>query len=103
MIESAEFYVQEIIDRSEAKDQTLIAILVISIVAMVTSILLLFPVIKKVNTSREEVLSLFLDIPKKTIKVLSNKCEKFLINLQDEGDAQSIDSEILSLDDDEDI
>ena len=49
--------------------------------ALGASISLLFPVIRNVNTSREEVLCLFLDIPQKTVKVLRNKCEKYLASL----------------------
>lgn len=53
---------------------------------------ILFPVLIKVNKTREEVLSLFLDIPEKTVKSLYQKAETFLSSLQvedeDEGNSQ---------------
>ena len=53
---------------------------------------ILFPVLIKVNKTREEVLSLFLDIPEKTVKSLYQKDESFLSSLQvedeDEGNSQ---------------
>ena len=55
----------------------MIIILVISILALILSLIILFPVIKKVNSTKEEVLALFLDIPKRTVKILSSKCTKF--------------------------
>ena len=52
---------------------------------------ILFPVLIKVNKTREEVLSLFLDIPEKTVKSLYQKAETFLSSLQvedeDEGNS----------------
>ena len=55
----------------------MIIILSISILALILSLIILFPVIRKVNSTKEEVLALFLDIPKKTVKKLSLKCAKF--------------------------
>ena len=46
----------------------MLIILIISIIAIANSIIVLFPVVRKVNYNREELLCLFLDIPLKTIK-----------------------------------
>lgn len=77
----------------------MVMILIISIVALFFSIIILFPVIRKVNANREEVLCLFLDIPKRTVKTLSNKCEKYVASLQEEGDNASIESDAISIND----
>ena len=53
-------------------------ILIVSIVSLVLAIIILFPILFKVYKTREEVLSLFLDIPEKTVKLLYTKCEIFL-------------------------
>ena len=85
------------IEEAEQKDDTMIIILVISILALILSLIILFPVIKKVNSTKEEVLSLFLDIPKRTVRILSLKCTRFQTSLQDEGDNDSMESEQDSL------
>jgi hypothetical protein len=46
----------------------------------------LFPILIKVSKQKEKVLSLFLDIPEKQVKILYNKCENFISNLQVEDD-----------------
>lgn len=58
------------------------ALLLISAIALILAMIVLFPVLLNVNKTREEVLSLFLDIPEKTVKSLYTKCESFISNLQ---------------------
>ena len=71
----------DIIEKSEEETGSMLIILITSILALTFSIIVLFPVIRKVNSNREEVLCLFLDIPKNIVKTLSNKCEKYIASL----------------------
>ena len=96
---SAEFYVKEVIDLAQSKDQIMLLLLIASSVLLIGSIAFMFPVIQNVNDSREKILLLFLDIPKKTAKTLTNKCEKFLTSLTDETDKNSVESEVESISD----
>jgi hypothetical protein len=51
------------------------ALLVLSAISITVAMCILFPVLIKVNKTKEEVLSLFLDIPENTVKALYLKCE----------------------------
>ena len=79
---SSELYVKELVERSDSKQNIFMILLLVSAVALILAIVILFPVLFKVNRTREEVLSLFLDIPEKTVKALYTKCENFISNLQ---------------------
>ena len=79
---SSELYVIELIDRTITKEEIFMVLLIISAVALIVALIVLFPVLRQVNKTREEVLSLFLDIPEKTVKGLYTKCENFISNLQ---------------------
>jgi hypothetical protein len=57
------------------------ALLVLSAISITVAMCILFPVLIKVNKTKEEVLSLFLDIPENTVKVLYLKCEQFISSL----------------------
>jgi PAS domain S-box-containing protein len=79
---SSEYYVEELVDRSSAKGNIFMILLIVSALSLVLAMIILFPVLFRVNKTREEVLSLFLDIPEKTVKALYAKCENFISNLQ---------------------
>jgi len=89
----AEYYSIELTKSVEGRDGIFLIFLVVSIAALGFTLLISFPILFQVNKNREEVLSLFLDIPEKTVKNLSNKCEIFISNLQ-VGDDDEIVSEI---------
>ena len=42
----------------------------------------MIPCLWKINKQKQEILSLFLDIPEDNVKNLYSKCEKFISNLQ---------------------
>ena len=96
---SAELYIDDIILRSDSEHTKMLVIFIVSIVAIVSSIVVLFPVIRKVNSNRDEVLNLFLDIPKKIVRKLGSDCEKFMAGLQEGEDEGSVESENLDLED----
>jgi len=58
---------------------------------MAIAMIILFPVLIKVNKTMDEVLSLFLDIPNKTVRNLLSKCDKFIasLNVEDEDEVNS--------------
>jgi len=94
---SSNFYVTELKDDTDNKATTFLILLIVSIVVLLFSVALLIPVLRSVNKTREEVLSLFLNIPDKTVRSLYTKCENFISNLQ-VGEDDDVVSEI---DDDE--
>lgn len=79
---SSQLYVEELTSRSGTKVETFMIIRVMSGVTLILAMIILFPVLYKVNSTREEVLSLLLDIPEKVVKGLYTKCENFVSNLQ---------------------
>ncbi len=72
---SSELFVKELTQRTTSKQGTFMALLVLSAISITVAMCILFPVLIKVNKTKEEVLSLFLDIPENTVKVLYLKCE----------------------------
>jgi len=95
---SSQYYATELSDRVNSKSSPFLILLIASIIALVLALIILFPILFQVNKIREEVLSLFLDIPEKTVKGLYNKCETFISNLQvgeDEDMISEIDEEEL--------
>lgn len=89
--QSSDFYVRELEDRTDS--QTDVVAVIVSAVSLVLTILILIPVLMVVNSTREEVLGLFLDIPEKTVKYLYSKCENFISNIQigEEDEVASLD------------
>jgi len=96
--QDSEFYAIELSDKVDERGGSFLILLIVSIVTLCLALLILFPILFQVNKTREEVLSLFLDIPEKTVKGLYNKCETFISNLQvgeDEDMVSEIDEEEL--------
>jgi hypothetical protein len=90
---STQHYVLELMDRATQKKNTFLILLIISAVTLFAAVLVLFPVLHSVNKTREEVLSLFLDIPEKTVKMLYTRCENFISTLQ-VGEDEDVISEV---------
>ena len=80
-IYDAGIFVKELTKRTTSKQGTFLGLLLLSFIAILIAMCILFPVLIKVNKTREEVLSLFLDIPEKTVKSLYQKAETFLSSL----------------------
>lgn len=51
---------------------------VISTVTLLSMLVILFPVVRSVNSARLKILSLFIDIPYSIAITLAFKCEKFM-------------------------
>lgn len=90
---SSNYYVQSLDDRTTLKKVVFMIFLIISAVSIFFALIILIPVLINVNKAKENVLSLFLDIPEKTVKILFTKCETFVSNLQ-VGDDDDLLSEI---------
>eukprot|EP01017_Pseudomicrothorax_dubius_P025798 TRINITY_DN2823_c0_g1_i4.p1 TRINITY_DN2823_c0_g1~~TRINITY_DN2823_c0_g1_i4.p1 ORF type:complete len:594 (-),score=139.09 TRINITY_DN2823_c0_g1_i4:141-1922(-) len=93
---SSDYYVLELVNRSTQKKNVFLILLIVSAVALVLTVIVLFPVLHSVNKTKEEVLSLFLDIPEKTVKGLYTRCENFISTLQvgeDEDMMSDVDDE----------
>ena len=78
---SSELFVIELTERTTSKEGTFMALLILSAISITVAMCILFPVLITVNKTKEEVLSLFLDIPETTVKVLYLKCEQFISSL----------------------
>ena len=79
---ASNYYVQSLDDRTTLKKVVFMIFLIISAVSIFFALIILIPVLINVNKAKENVLSLFLDIPEKTVKILFTKCETFVSNLQ---------------------
>ena len=90
---ASNYYVNALSDRTTLKKSVFMIFLVISAISIFLALLILIPVIINVNKTKENVLSLFLDIPEKAVKLLFTKCETFISNLQ-VGDDDDLLSEI---------
>jgi len=90
---SSEYYAQELVDKVNSKNSSFLLLLLGSAITLIVAVIILSPILYQVNKGNEEVLSLFLDIPEKTVKGLYNKCETFISNLQ-VGEEDDIVSEI---------
>ena len=91
--QSSEYYVTELYDRYDIIEIAFLVLILVPGCLLIVALTVLIPVFYKVNRSREEVLSLFLDIPDKTVKALYAKCETFITNLQ-LGDEDDMISEV---------
>lgn len=89
---SSRYYVDALVDRTTQKIAFTV-FLIISAVSISLALVVLIPVLINVNKTKEVVLSLFLDIPEKTVKLLFTKCETFISNMQ-VGDDDDLMSEI---------
>lgn len=93
-----EYYILELIDRVSLRKTAILIILIVSAMIILISLVLFFPLLIGVHKASEEVLSLFLDIPEKTVKNLYTRCENFISTLQ-----LGEDEEIMSEGADEDL
>ncbi|CAD8075781.1 unnamed protein product [Paramecium primaurelia] len=79
---SSDLYAIGLTNKTTEKKETLLIILGISAGALGLGLMLLTIITLSVNKTQEEILSMFLDIPDKTVKYLYNKSENFISNLQ---------------------
>jgi len=68
---ASSFFVEELINRTSEKRGQFMMLLGLSVISLVVALSVLFPVLIHVNAERDDVLSLFLDIPERTVKVLN--------------------------------
>jgi len=79
---SSEYYAQELVSKVNSKNSSFLLLLLGSAITLIVAVIILSPILYQVNKGNEEVLSLFLDIPEKTVKGLYSKCETYISNLQ---------------------
>jgi len=79
---SSNYYSIEMSQKVDEQLDSFLILLVASILILLIALVALFIIFYQINKSRESVLSLFLDIPEKTVKSLFAKCETFITNLQ---------------------
>ncbi|CAD8209105.1 unnamed protein product [Paramecium pentaurelia] len=82
MRNSSNLYANGLTIKTSEKKETFQIILGISAGALGLGLLMLTIITLSVNKIQEEILSMFLDIPDKTVKYLYNKSENFISNLQ---------------------
>ncbi len=75
---SKTFYIIELVDRLEQKQELSLIIFLLSLVILVILIAVLIPVVASVNEHKSKVLSLFCDIEDSTVRRLSQRCERFV-------------------------
>jgi hypothetical protein len=95
-------FIEEIDKLLGQKEDKFMIILVIAILFICFGLLCLTPLLLKIDSDKEKILSFFLDISSKHVKSITTKCENFLTNLQvgDEDDLVSERSAIFSEDED---
>jgi len=93
LVDSSFYAAVELNEHIEQNDTSFLLLLISSIIVLILTLLLIFPIFYRINKLKEEILSLFLDIPEKTIRGLYTRCETFISNLQI-GDDDEIISEI---------
>jgi len=81
MLESSRMYVSELLDRVSQKNTLLLILFVASLVITCLSIPVLIPAIGSVNKTKDQVLSLFFEIPETFVAMLGIRCETFLASL----------------------
>ena len=87
LFEASQHYVTQLIDYTLDQISTFLYVLIISLSFIVLTTMVFYPVINKINHDKEEIISLFLDIPERTVKQLYSRCEGFVSTLQvDEED-----------------
>mmetsp|Transcript_1048 Transcript_1048/g.1032 ORF Transcript_1048/g.1032 Transcript_1048/m.1032 type:complete len:362 (+) Transcript_1048:203-1288(+) len=90
---SSRYFVEETINRTEQRGVLILVIYLASIGTLLMAIMIMMPVVSKVNAAREKVLSLFLDIPPQNVQALIFKCQKFLETFNDEEWVEEADSD----------
>ncbi|CAD8203560.1 unnamed protein product [Paramecium pentaurelia] len=97
---SSNLYAVGLTNKTTEKKETFLIILGISAGALGFGLMLLTIITLSVNKTQEEILSMFLDIPDKTVKYLYNKSENFISNLQI-GEEEEVLSELEELEKEE--
>jgi cytochrome c biogenesis protein CcdA len=92
MRRSSDLYVGELVDRRNQKDEISMIIFVLSIVFLCLMVAILVPVVASVNEHKSKVMMLFCEIEDSAIRKLSFKCDRFLMKLQSEENADDMDS-----------
>ncbi len=82
LVRSSNYYVLELVDRTTSTLEVALILLILSIVSLALLIVILLPVVRSVNLQKDKVLSLFCDIDDSSIRILSQRCEKFINKLQ---------------------
>ncbi len=90
--ESSQLYVQELDDRTEQKEEISITIFVSSIIVLILSMIVLYPVVSSVNRQKDKVLSLFCDIDNINVRMLAQRCERFINQIQAQDNNEDIES-----------
>ncbi|EGR30970.1 hypothetical protein IMG5_119850 [Ichthyophthirius multifiliis] len=80
--QSANYYVEDLVDYIQSKSETYITYLIISIIFCVLSFCFITPIFSFVSKNQETVLKLFLEIPVAQIKQFYSKCEQFQNGMQ---------------------
>ena len=95
-------FINEIDKLLGQKEDKFMIILVIAILFICFGLLCLTPLLLKIESDKERILSFFLDISSRHVKSITVKCENFLTNLQvgDEDDLVSERSAIFSEEED---
>lgn len=82
---SSDFYLTELMDRSNDKNKFILILFLCSIGLVILSVPILFPAVSSVNKAKVHVLSLFIDIPNHYLLDLANGCEEFLNSYHDDN------------------
>ena len=81
LLKSCEFYVKELNDRSNEREEVSMVLFILSIIFLVVCFIVLIPVVHTVNQQKDKVLSLFCEIDNSVIRILASRCEKFINNM----------------------
>ena len=82
--DSSLYYVEDLQARAQSKQDLLVIIFIVTICVLLITSSFLLPMIQNVNKVRINVLSLFVDIPQASVEELADRCEDFIMNLEND-------------------
>eukprot|EP00349_Pseudokeronopsis_sp_Brazil_P010960 CAMPEP_0202978106 /NCGR_PEP_ID=MMETSP1396-20130829/84644_1 /ASSEMBLY_ACC=CAM_ASM_000872 /TAXON_ID= /ORGANISM="Pseudokeronopsis sp., Strain Brazil" /LENGTH=339 /DNA_ID=CAMNT_0049716975 /DNA_START=635 /DNA_END=1654 /DNA_ORIENTATION=- len=90
--EAADLYVLGLETRSAERKQAYLLIFLASIISLLVISIIITPVFRSVNKQKDKVLSLFCEIDDTNIRILMQKCERFLNKLETDDIHNDMDS-----------
>lgn len=85
---SCTLYVEELNSRTSGGREANVLVFYLSITSVIVSVVALIPVVYIVNKLKQRYLEVLLEMDNNNIRKLANKCEKFMNNMNDEGNEE---------------
>ena len=83
---------EDLLNRATSKLYSSTIIYILAVLVIYLSLIILIPVIYSVNQQKDRVLTLFCEIDNGCIRILNNRCERFIQNINTEEGNEDIES-----------